>query len=68
VWNMRTSRFDVKVKTQVVEAIRAIKPMRSTGADQLVVALKSGKPDGAKGLSRSAFKMKQPQGRISWRK
>jgi len=45
-----------------------IKLMRSTGADQLVVAMKSGKPDGAKGLSRSTFRGEQPQGMTPQRK
>jgi hypothetical protein len=40
-----------------------IKSMQSTGADWLVVVMRSGKLDGAKGLSRSAFNLNQPKGR-----
>jgi len=40
-----------------------IKLIQSTEADQLVVAMISGKLGGAKGLSRSAFNMNQPIGR-----
>ena len=48
--------------------MRVTKSMRGTGADQPVVAVKLGKLSGAKGLSRSAFNVSQPQGRSSWRR
>ncbi len=51
VRNLGTCVPDVKGETQVEETIRVRVPMRGPGADQLVVAVKSGKPDGAKGLT-----------------
>ena len=38
-------------------------PMRGTGAERPVVAVKSGKPDGAKGSRHSACSVRQPQKR-----
>ena len=39
--NVGTGRADAKGETQVVSATRVSVPMRRTGADRLVVALKS---------------------------
>jgi hypothetical protein len=39
--NVGTCRFDGKGETQVEETTRVSVPMRDTGADQLVVVLKS---------------------------
>ncbi len=39
--NVGTGRADAKGETQVVSATRVRVPMRRTGADRLVVALKS---------------------------
>ena len=36
-------------------------PMRGTGAEQLVVAMKSVKADGAKGLRHSVLEIGQPE-------
>lgn len=65
---MGTSRLDVNVDLQMVEAMRSQWQMQGTGADQLVVAMKVGKLAGAKGLSRSVFDVEQPKGRTSWRR
>ena len=40
VWNVGTCRSDGKGETRVEEPTRVRVPMRSTGTDQLVVALK----------------------------
>ncbi len=50
VWNVGTCRFDVKGKVQAEETASAKVPMRNTGTEQSVVAMKSSKKDGAKGL------------------
>lgn len=50
VWNVGTCRPDAKGKVQAEETARPIVPMRGTGTEQLVVAVKSPKRDGAKGL------------------
>ncbi len=41
IGNVGTGRADAKGETQVVSATRVRVPMRRTGADRLVVALKS---------------------------
>jgi len=41
VWNVGTCRSDGKGETRVEEPTRVRVPMRSTGADQLVLVLKS---------------------------
>ena len=58
--NVGTCRHDAKGHVQV-EAPRGQKvPMRGTGTDQPVVALKPGNAGGAKGLNGSAKGMDQP--------
>lgn len=59
-WNVGTCRLDDKGESQVVRAARDRVPMRGTGADQFVVATKSGNADGAKGLNCSVFLGGQP--------
>lgn len=51
--NTGTSRCDVKGETQAGDPARVRVPMRSTGTDRSVVAMKFGKPNGAKGSSHS---------------
>ncbi len=58
--NVGTCRTDAKGEVQVVRAMRARVPMRYTGADQLVVVMKSGNADGAKGLGHSVLALGQP--------
>ena len=58
--NVGTGRADAKGETQVVGATRVSVPMQLTGADQLVVVLKSGNADGAKGLGHSVWPVGQP--------
>ena len=58
--NVGTGRADAKGEFQVVRAMRMSVPMQRTGADQLVVALKSGNADGAKGLGHSVWPVGQP--------
>ena len=65
LWNTGTCRFDVKGDVQVAKITRTRVPMRSTGAEQLVVALNPSNVGGAKGLRHSATFSGQPQcGRI----
>ncbi|VUX55868.1 protein of unknown function [uncultured Woeseiaceae bacterium] len=45
----------------MVSAMRASVPMRYTGAEQLVVAMKSGNADGAKGLRQPVLALGQPE-------
>ncbi len=59
--NVGTGRADVKGATQVASATRVRVPMRRTGADQLVVVLKSGNADGAKGRGHSVLTLGQPE-------
>jgi hypothetical protein len=58
--NVGTWRSDVKGEVQGAETPRTRVPMRSAGADQLVVVLKPGNAGGAKGLNRPASGMSQP--------
>ena len=58
--NVGTGRADVKGEARVVSAMRASVPMRRTGAEQLVVVMKSGNADGAKGLRHCASPLGQP--------
>jgi len=46
-----TRSFDVKGEIQVDETTRTRVPKQSTGADQLVVVVKTGNAVGAKGLN-----------------
>jgi hypothetical protein len=61
VRNVGTCCLDAKGETQVVSHTRVRVPMRGTGAEQLVVALKSQKWDGAKGLRHLALFVGQPE-------
>ena len=54
MWNVETSHLDAKRKTQGQKP-RVKVSIPSTGTDWLVVALKPGKPDGAKGPTYSLF-------------
>ena len=58
--NVGTGRGDVKGEAQVGGTTRASVPMRRTGAEQLVVALKRGNARGAKGLRHSVSVLGQP--------
>ena len=60
LWNTGTCRSDVKGDAQVAKITRARVPMRSTGAEQLVVALSPSNAGGAKGLRHSAAFIGQP--------
>ncbi len=55
-----TGRADAKGETQVVSATRVRVPMRRTGAEQLVVVMKSGNADGENGLGHSVLALGQP--------
>ncbi len=57
---MGTGRADAKGEIQVVGAIRMSVPMQRTGADPLVVVMKSGNADGAKGRGHSVWPVGQP--------
>jgi hypothetical protein len=59
--NVGTCRLDVKGEVQVVNPTSMRVPMPSTGAEQLVVALKRGNVRGAKGLRHSVFGVGQPE-------
>ena len=59
--NVGTGRTDDKGDVQVGNAMRARVPMRCTGAEQLVVALKPGNAGGAKGLRHSVLPLGQPE-------
>lgn len=59
--NVGTCCLDAKGETQVVSHTRVRVPMRGTGAEQLVVAMKSRKWDGAKGLRHLAMVVGQPE-------
>ena len=58
--NVGTGRADAKGKIQVVDATRMNVPMQRTGADPLVVVMKSGNADGAKGRGHSVLTLGQP--------
>ncbi len=58
--NVGTGRADAKGEIQVVSTTRMSVPMQHTGADQLVVVMKSGNADGAKGLGHSVLALGQP--------
>ena len=58
--NVGTGRADAKGEIQVVGAMRMSVPMQRTGADPLVVVMKSGNADGAKGRGHSVFALGQP--------
>ena len=51
--NVGTCRADVKGEVQVASAMSSSVPMRCTGAEQLVVALRPGNAGEAKGLRHS---------------
>ncbi len=59
--NVGTCRLDAKGEVQVVSTGRARVPMRYTGAEQLVVVMKSGNADGAKGLRQPVLALGQPE-------
>lgn len=58
--NVGTCRADVKGEAQVVGTMRASVPMRRTGAEQPVLAMKPGNAGGAKGLRHSVSSRGQP--------
>ena len=58
--NVGTGRADAKGAIQVVSATRMNVPMQRTGADPLVVVMKSGNADGAKGRGHSVLAVGQP--------
>ena len=59
--NVGTSRVDVKGEIQVGNTIRMSVPMRRTGAEQPVVAVKRSNVRGAKGLRPSVSTGGQPE-------
>ena len=59
--NMGTWRSDVKGETQREAPVRVRVPIRSAGADWLVVAMKPGNAGGAKEPNRPASEMDQPE-------
>ena len=61
VRNMGTCHLDVKGETRSGGPVRARVPRRGTGADQPVVAKKSGNADGAKVLGYSVLSIGQPE-------
>jgi hypothetical protein len=63
VRNVGTYGPDVKGEIQVGSHTRIRVPKRGIGAGQLVVAKKSTKVEGAKGLRHPAWFMGQPPGR-----
>ena len=60
IGNVETGRADAKREIRVVGATRMSVPMQRTGADPLVVAMKSGNADGAKGRGHSVLAVGQP--------
>jgi hypothetical protein len=54
VWNYGNQRSDAKGEVQVEKNHEARVPMRNTGADQPVGAMKAGNSAGAKGLGQAA--------------
>ncbi len=58
--NVGTGRADAKGEIQVVGTTRMSVPTRRTGADPLVVAMKSGNADRAKGRGHSVLAVSQP--------
>ena len=72
VWNVGTGRPDDKGEARSGSPMRARVPMRGTGAEQPVVAMRSRNGEGAKGLYCSALLIGQPvmggayrQGRVT---
>jgi hypothetical protein len=61
VRNMGTCRSDAKGETQASDTARVSVPIRSTGTDQRVVAVKFGNANGAKALEHSALCDGQPR-------
>jgi hypothetical protein len=59
--NVGTSRVDIKGEVQVGNTIRMSVPMRRTGAEQPVVAVKRSNVRGAKGLRHSVLAGSQPE-------
>ncbi len=59
--NVGTGRADAKGEIRVINATRMSVPMQRTGAEQLVVVMRSGNADGAKGLRQSVLAMGQPE-------
>jgi len=59
--NVGTCRTDAKGEVQVVSTVRARVPMRYTGAEQPVVALRLGNAGGAKGLRHLVSLVGQPE-------
>ena len=59
--NVGTGRADAKGEIQVVGAMRMSVPMQRTGADPLVVVMKSGNADGAKGWGHLVVTLGQPE-------
>ena len=59
--NVGTGRVDVKGEIQVGNTMRMSVPMRHTGAEQLVLAMKRGNACGAKGLRHSVLAVSQPE-------
>lgn len=60
IGNVKTGRADAKREIRVVGATRMSVPMQRTGADPLVVVMKSGNADGAKGRGHSVLAVGQP--------
>ena len=61
VWNVGTCRLDAKGKPQAGRHVRGKVLMRGTGTEQPVVARKSVKADGAKGLRHPVLEIGQPE-------
>ena len=59
--NVGTGRADVKGEIQVGNTTRMSVPMRRTGAERLVLAMKRGNVRGAKGSRHSVAFMGQPE-------
>ena len=59
--NVGTGRADVKGEIQVGNPTRMSVPMRHTGAERLVLAMKRGNACGAKGLRHSVLAVSQPE-------
>ena len=60
VWSVGTGRPDDKGEARSGSPMRARVPMRGTGAEQPVVAMRSRNGEGAKGLYCSALLIGQP--------
>ena len=59
--NVGTCRADAKGEIQVISVMRMSVPMRRTGAEQPVVAMKPGNAGRAKGLRHSVSLVGQPE-------